>query len=42
LERNHQGLGNRLIDGKAEPEPVVAVESWERLGGILRSYHRAA
>lgn len=42
LERNHQGLDNRLIDGEAESEPVVAVESRERLGGILRSYHRAA
>jgi transposase InsO family protein len=42
LERNHQGLGNRLIDGEAETEPVMRVESRERLGGILRSYHRAA
>lgn len=42
LERNHQGLGNRLIDGEAEPEPAVAIESRERLGGILRSCHRAA
>jgi len=42
LERNHQGLGNRLIDGDAEPEPVSTVESRERLGGSLRSYHRAA
>ncbi len=42
LERNHQGLGNRLIDGEAETEPVMHIESRERLGGILRSYHRAA
>jgi hypothetical protein len=42
LERNHQGLGDRLIDGQAEPRPVMRVESRERLGGILRSYHRAA
>ncbi|QKK07514.1 MAG: transposase [Planctomycetota bacterium] len=42
LERNHQGLGNRLIDGEAECEPVMGIESRERLGGILRSYRRAA
>jgi transposase InsO family protein len=44
LERNHQGLGNRLIEGEAEAEtePVMQIESRERLGGILRSYHRAA
>lgn len=27
LERNHQGLGNRLIDGEAETEPVMHVDS---------------
>jgi transposase InsO family protein len=43
-ERNHQGLGNKLI----EPEPAViplksgAVECRERLGGMLRYYYRAA
>lgn len=42
LERNHQGLDNRLIDGNAEPEPVRHVEGRERLGGLLRSYHAAA
>jgi len=42
LDRNHQGLGNRLIDGEAEPEPVDRVECRQRLGGLLRSYHRAA
>lgn len=42
LNRNHQGLGNRLIDGVAESEPVGRVECRERLGGLLRSYHRAA
>lgn len=42
VARNHQGLGNRLIDGDAESEPVDRVECRERLGGILRSYHRAA
>lgn len=44
LERNHQGLGNRLIDAHTEPEPVLIkrVRCRERLGGLLRSYHRAA
>jgi transposase InsO family protein len=42
LTHNHQGLGNRLIDGTAEPEPVLDIECRERLGGLLRSYHRAA
>ncbi len=42
LERNHQGLDNQLIDGQAESEPVFDVKCNERLGGILRSYHRAA
>ena len=42
LERNHQGLDNRLIDGEVEAEPVDHVERRERLGGLLRSYHRAA
>jgi putative transposase len=35
LDRNHQGLGNRLIDGVAESEPVDRVECRERLGGLL-------
>ncbi|MBK7404164.1 MAG: transposase [Phycisphaerales bacterium] len=42
LDRNHQGLANRLIDGEAESKPVDRVECRERLGGLLRSYHRAA
>jgi putative transposase len=42
LERNHQGLGNRLIDGEPETEPVDDVACDERLGGLLRSYRRAA
>jgi hypothetical protein len=37
-----QRLGNRLIDGEPETEPVIHVESRGRLVGILRSYHRAA
>jgi transposase InsO family protein len=42
LERNHQGLGNRLIDGASEDVPADQVVRRDRLGGILRSYHCAA
>jgi hypothetical protein len=44
LERNHQGIGNHLIDGQAEPEPVPIerIRCRDRLGGLLRSYRRAA
>jgi transposase InsO family protein len=43
VERNHRGLGNKLI----EPENGVGecrgdIECRERLGGVLRYYHRAA
>jgi transposase InsO family protein len=41
-ERNHQGLGNQLI----EPEPDIAntgpVQRRQRLGGMLNYYYRAA
>jgi transposase InsO family protein len=42
-ERNHQGLGNQMIQpeesvGKAEGE----IRCRERLGGLLSYYHRAA
>ncbi len=41
LERTHQGLGNRLIEGVPElaSGPVVRRE---RLGGILSHYYRDA
>ncbi len=42
-ERNHQGLGNRMID---PPQGIGSVEGnvacRERLGGMLRYYHRDA
>ena len=43
LERNHQGLGNRLIT----PEAIAAnssgtIQQRQRLGGMLNYYHRAA
>ena len=40
-ERNHQGIGNELIESR----PVTglgAVECTERLGGLLKFYKRAA
>jgi putative transposase len=43
LERNHQGLGNELIENSID-RPCVegAVDRRERLGGILNYYHRRA
>jgi putative transposase len=41
LERNHQGLGNKLIDGPAQ-EGRGRVECRERLGGVLNYYYRMA
>ncbi len=40
-ERNHQGLGNRLIERRALPT-AGDIKSRERLGGLLRYYYRAA
>jgi putative transposase len=41
-ERNHQGLDNRLIDADAGVGGAKGeVECRERLGGLLRYYHRA-
>jgi hypothetical protein len=40
-ERNHQGLGNQLIDPAEAPEAGEIVCS-ERLGGMLKFYSRAA
>ena len=39
-ERNHQGLGNRLIEPGEEVGASPAVECRERLGGMLRYYYR--
>jgi hypothetical protein len=41
-ERNHQGLGNELIDGAAIREPCGEIVHRERLGGLLSYYERAA
>lgn len=40
-ERSHQGIGNEMISGaKAQGKGVV--ETRERLGGLLKYYHRRA
>ena len=42
-ERNHQGLDSELIVSMVRPPDVDAgIETTERLGGLLRSYRRAA
>jgi putative transposase len=41
-ERNHQGLGNDLITPEPRPLAGTHVRCRERLGGLLRYYHRAA
>ena len=43
LERNHQGLGNRLLTAPSSPSNATApIVRRERLGGILNYYHRSA
>jgi putative transposase len=41
-ERNHQGLGNRLIASNPDPQATGSVCRRERLGGMLNYYYRAA
>jgi putative transposase len=41
-ERNHQGLGNELITPETRPLRATHVRCRQRLGGLLRYYHRAA
>ena len=42
-ERNHQGLGNKIIEPNEEVgQGHGEIECRERLGGILRYYHRKA
>ena len=42
-ERNHQGLGNQLIEPGNEVGAVAGkIECYERLGGMLKYYHRRA
>ncbi len=42
-ERNHQGLGNQIIEPSNEVGTVAGkIECRERLGGMLRYYYRDA
>ena len=41
-ERNHQGLGNRLIAGTPVIDMTNRVQRRPRLGGLLNFYRRAA
>ena len=42
-ERNHQGLGNRLIiPDKTHAGNCGTIQREERLGGLLNYYYRAA
>ena len=41
VERTHQGLENRLVDGVSESR-AGPVQRHERLGGLLSSYYREA
>ena len=40
-ERSHQGIGNVLISS-AEPQRDGVILARERLGGLLKYYHRRA
>jgi len=40
-ERSHQGIGNMLINGAA-PQSAGIVKARDRLGGLLKYYHREA
>jgi len=43
LERNHQGIGNRLITPITTPPPATGtIQRRERLGGMLNYYCREA
>ena len=41
-ERNHQGLGNAMITPEDRPLGGHRVRCRQRLGGLLRDYHRVA
>jgi putative transposase len=42
-ERNHQGLENQLIEPASRAESSsLAINCAQRLGGMLRFYHRSA
>jgi putative transposase len=39
-ERNHQGMGNQLLEVQTSTSPIGQVECDERLGGLLNFYRR--
>ena len=41
-ERNHQGRGNELIEGRPEQRAIGVVRRRQRVGGILSYYYRSA
>ena len=41
-ERNHQGIGNRLIDSSLDLRATGLLSCRKRLGGMLNYYYRAA
>jgi len=41
-ERNHQGIGNELIEPSPTRQYAEEVVCCERLSGLLRHYERAA
>jgi transposase InsO family protein len=41
-ERNHQGLGNELIDRPTAQRPIGPVRRRRRVGGVLSYYYRSA
>jgi hypothetical protein len=41
-ERNHQGLGNELIDRPTAQPPIGPVRRRRRVGGVLSYYYRSA
>ena len=42
LERNHQGVGNKLLKGRAAANTDGAIVCHQRLGGMLKYYSREA
>ena len=44
FERNHQGIGNKLVSPQRDTEKDSGkpIERRERLGGLLKFYHRRA
>jgi hypothetical protein len=42
-ERNHQGIGNQIIEsGNEVGQAIGVIQCRERLGGMLKYYHRQA